>query len=364
MVLLALAVVGGAGLILIRRNEQSWKVRTAQQGDKVLPHFQFNNVAVIHIKGHGADFNVERTNSIWCVRDRDDYPANFPIIRDFLISVRDLKVVQSDLIGPSELARLSLAAPGMETNSATLVEFKDIHGKVLTSLLAGKLHPKPQNPLQPLGLHGLFDGRYILLPNDPHNALLVSDPLMAITTRPGAWLSPDFFKAENIKYISFVSTNVAESWEISRTDSSSPWTLDRPRPGEVLNVKTADYIGEILAFPTFNDVARKTPALLAAEGLDKPITVTILTDHFAYMLRVGREEPDGNFPMTVNVEGSIPTNSADASQLRGKFTHEQLLAPWIFDAGSWIKRVIRTRSQLLEKKTDANETGNSPKHSA
>lgn len=350
MILLALAVVGGAGLVLIHRNQQSWGIREAKAGDKLLPDFQINDVATIHIKGNGADFNVIRTNESWRVQERDNYAANFPMIKDFLLIVRNLKVVQSDLVGPSQLTRLNLASPGTETNAATLVEFKDEHDKVLAALLAGKLHPRPQNPNEPLGLHGLFDGRYILLPNDPHNALMVSDPLMTITTDAGAWLSPDFFKAENVKFISLASTNTADSWEISRDNNSSSWVLDNPHLGESLNIQTADDVGEILAFPTFNDVARKTPGLLADDGLDKPITVTVLTDEFAYTLKVGRELPDGNYPMTISVQANISTNSADASQLQQKFVKEQALSPWIFEASTWIDRVIRIRSQLVEKK--------------
>jgi len=352
--LLALALVGSAGLILLKRSHQTWTVCEVKIGDKLFPDFQFNDVAEIHFKGDGADFNMVRSNGAWRVRERSGYPANFPLIKDFLFRIKDLKVVQSDWIGPSQLALLTLNEPNSATNGGTLVEFKDERGKVLAALLAGKLHPKPQKDSEPTGLHGLWDGRYILLPGDAHNVLLISDDLIAISPEPGDWLNPDFFKAENIKFISLVSTNAADSWEMSRDGDSAPWNLSNPNPGEILNLQLAADISEILAFPSFKDVAPKTPTLLANGGLDNPTIVTILTDGFAYRLKVGHKGADGNYPIIVSVEANIPTDKTDASALNEKFAREQALSSWVYEAGPWIERVIRKRSELVSRTTSAS----------
>ena len=356
MVLVALAIVGGAGLVLIHRNQNTWMGHEAKEGDRVLPGFRMNDVTMIHVRGDGNDFNVVHTNDIWRVRERDDYPADFALIRDFLFKVRDLKVVQSDVIGPSELSRLDLESPGSETNSATLLEFKDQHDQLLGSVLIGKKHLRPQNGTEPPGLHGLFDGCYVLLPDDPHNALLVSDDLAAASPDPGPWLSPDFFKAENIKYLSVASPNAADSWEISRADDSSPWTLSNSKPGEVLNTQAASDISQILQFATFDDVAPKTPALVASDGLDKPIVITAMTDHFAYTLKVGQVEANGDYPFTVNVQGSIPDTDPDAADLRAKLAKEQALAPWVFNAGPWLGRILHGRMALFQQASSEAQT--------
>jgi hypothetical protein len=349
MVLMALAIVGGAGLILIHRNQDTWMGHEAKAGDRVLPGFRMNDVSVIHVRGSGDDFNVIHTNDIWRVQERNDYPADFALIRDFLLKIRDLRVVQSDLIGPSALSRLDLEPPGSGTNGATLMEFRGQRGELLGSLLMGKKHRRPQNGSEPPGLHGLFDGCYVLLPDDPGNALLVSDDLAAASPDPGSWLSEDFFKAENTKYISLVSPRAADSWEISRADDSSPWTLSNARPGEALNGNAASDISQILEFAAFDDVARKTPALTASDGLDNPVVITALTDHFAYTIKVGRMEPNGDYPITVNVQGNIPDTDPDAADLRAKLAKEQALAPWIFDAGTWMGRILHGKSALLEQ---------------
>src|SRR4051794_37403767 len=111
MVLVALAIIGGAGLVLLKHRKESWTVRESKMGDKVLPNFKFNEVAAIHMRG-GAELNVTFTDGLWRVRERGGYAANYPQIRDLLLKIRELKVVQSETIGPSQLARVQLEEPG------------------------------------------------------------------------------------------------------------------------------------------------------------------------------------------------------------------------------------------------------------
>jgi hypothetical protein len=369
LVLLALAIVGGAGLVLLKRDQQTWAANEAKVGDVILPGFSINSVESIHVKGV-VDFNLLHTNGIWRVDERYNYPANFARVSDLLIKIRDLKVVQSDLIGPSQLPRLYLNAPGNPTNGGTLFEFKDGHGKILASLLVGKKHDKPQDLSEPIGLHGMFDGCYVLLPNEPQNALVASDELAAADPQPRSWLNRDFFKVEHIRLISLVAPNPDDSWEISRDNDSSPWVLNNAKPGEVLNTNVVYDPGEILAFPEFDDVAPQTSTNMAALGLDKPIVVTVVTENLAYTLKVGPKLPNGERAMTVAIAGNIlPARVADPNEqpedkakldaefekknedLRKILARGQSLAPWIYEAGSWIEMVLHVRSDLLEKTT-------------
>ncbi len=372
-VLLALALIGGAGLVLLRRNQESWTAREAKVGDKVLPNFRINDVAEIHVKGVGADFTVARTNGIWRVRERDNYPADFALISDLLLKMRDMKVMQSDIVGPSQLSRLGLSSPDSKTNGATFVEFKDAHGNLVDSLLVGKKHSRVQDPSEPMGLHGFFDGRYLISPHDPQNALLISDELIAINPAPGEWLSRDFFKIENIRLISLTAPDATNSWEISRESDSAQWTLDNAAPGESLNTRVAADAGEILAFPRFVDVVPKGSSVLE-HRFDKPVVVTILADRLVYTLKIGGKGADGNYPMTVSVTANIPNartpspdeKPEDTAKLNAEFqqqiemlnekvTKEKALAPWTYLADSWIEMVVHDRSQLLENKTSVPE---------
>lgn len=375
LVLLALALIGGAGLVLLHRNQESWTIREAKAGDKVLPNFRLNDAAAIHIKG-SADLNVVRKNGLWCVRERGDYPADYQQIRDLLIRIRDLKVVQSEKIGPSQLGRVDLDEPGKGTGGRTLIEFTDAQGKVLDSLLAGKKHLRPRNESVPIGLHGLFDGRYILLPSDPGNVLLISDELPSVAPEPASWLSRDFFKVEHIKSLSLVFTNGANLWTLLRENESWPWTLADGKPGEVLDTNIASQTAEIPGFLSFVDVVPN--AIPSETGLNKPMLVFIETfDDLFYTLKIGAQGTEGNYYMAVAVTSALPVERATSRdeklderkklneefqdrtrKLRDKLAKEQALAKWVYAVDPRIiTALVRDRAQLLEKKTIASEPG-------
>ena len=51
LLLAALIVLGGAGLVLRNRNQDSWNPAGEKLGQKLLPNFQVNDVAAMRIKG-------------------------------------------------------------------------------------------------------------------------------------------------------------------------------------------------------------------------------------------------------------------------------------------------------------------------
>ncbi len=347
--LLAMAVIGGAGLVLLKRNRESWAVPVAKMGDKVLPNFEPNAVAAIHIKG-ASDLNLVHKNDVWRVQERNDYPANFHQISDLLIKLKDLKVVEAETVEPSQLARVNLDEPGKGSSSGTLVEFKDGQGKTLAALLLGKKHMRELSS-SPFA-SGTADGRYILLPDDPKDVLLISDALSSLQPNPQPWLSRDFFKAEKVKSVSMTATNAANSWKLARETESSPWVLVDIRPGEVLDTNKAALAVKSLGYPAFADIASNTAP--AETGLDKPVVEAVETfDHFSYTLKIGAKSPVGNYYVTVAVTAEIPTADSagkdETKKLQNKLKQEQALAPWVYLVGSWIMDpLMRDRAQLLK----------------
>jgi Domain of unknown function (DUF4340) len=380
LLLVVLAVIGGAGLVLLNQHKESWAVHEAKMGDKVLPNFQPNDVAAIHIKG-GADLNIVREKDVWRVKERGDYLANFGQISDLLIKLRDLKIVEAETVGSSDLARVNLDEPGKGVDSGTLVEFKDGQGKVLASLLLGKKHMRQQNESSPARLVGGDpDGRYILLPGDPKDVLLISDALNSLQPNPRQWLNKDFFKVGKMKSISLASTNAANSWKLTRETESSPWVLIDGKPGEVLDTKKISPIVNALNLPMFVDVASTNAS--GNSGWDKPMVVTIETfDHFAYALKVGAKGGgEDSYRMTVAVTADIPMERVSGKdelpdekkkldkefqdnnrKLQDKLKQEQALAPWVYVVNSWIMDpMLHDRAQILQGNTEekAADAGN------
>jgi len=370
LLLAALVVIGAAGLVLLQRNQKSWTESEAQIGGKLLKNFQINDVAAIHIKGD-ADLTLEHKDDGWRIRERGGYPANASQIKELLIKLGDLKIVQSDPIGPSQLARMHLAEPGKGPDSAILLEFKDARGKTLQSLLLGKKHTQTsERPSRmPYGDEGFADGRYVMLGGDPKTVLTISDALDHVDPRASDWLDKDFFKVEKLRSVSFVSTNAANSWKLSRESESAPWTLAEPKAGEVLDTNKVASLSSALSYASFVDVA--ADAAPDKTGLDKPLAVTIETfDHFTCALKIGSKTANNDYNLTVAVTADIPAarvpgkdEKADekakldkefqekTKQLQDKLKKEQSLSKWTYLVNTWlVDPFIRDRSQLMVQK--------------
>lgn len=374
ILLAALVILGGAGLVLHKHSEESWNASGGKLGEKLLPNFPLNDVAALHIKGK-EDLHIVHKNDLWMVKERDDYPANFTQVKELLLKMQDLKIAQAEPIGPSQLGRMQLAEPG-SPDGATLVEFDDAQGKVLESLLLGKKHTEKSARPTPFGGGDFPDGRYVMLKSDPHDLLTVSDPLNTIDPKAAGWLNKDFFKVEKIKSIAFQSTNAADSWTLSRESESAPWALANPKPGEVLDTNKVSSVSTTLDYPSFVDVAADPSP--AKTGLDKPLVVTITTfDHFTYVIKVGHKTPQSEYNMTVAVTADIPSarvaskdEKSDEKKkldkefedklkpLQDKLQQEKGLSRATYLVSSWLMDpLIRPRRELMVEKKDEKKSG-------
>jgi hypothetical protein len=372
ILVLALVVLGGACLLLLNRNQESWSSSGNKLGHKVLTDFQVNDVVGIHIKSD-IDLDLVKKDDRWRVQQRNNYPANFSQVSDLLIKASDLKIAQAEPIDPSQMARMHLDEPGKGPDAATLLEFKDAQGKTMQSLLLGKKHTRQSNLPSPMpGMDGEYpDGRFVMLKGDPDEVLTVSDPLSSVDPKPSEWLDKDFFKIEKPNVIALVSTNAADSWSLSRTNENAPWVLASLKTGEVLDTNKVSSLSSTLGYPSFVDVV-SDPAT-AKTSMDKPLVVTIQTfDGFVYTLKIGAKTPENEYNFQVQVAGDFPTNrvkgaeSPDAAksldklfegkmkQVEDKLKQEKSLDGWTYLVNNWlIDPLIRTRAQLMvEKKTD------------
>jgi Domain of unknown function (DUF4340) len=303
ILLLALAIISAAGLVVLNRHKQSWTVREARVGEKLLPNFRPNEVAAIHIKAT-ADLNIENKDGAWRVRERGNYPANYDHIKSLLVRIKDIKIVQSDEIGPSQRPRIELGEPGSGPGSGTLVEFKDAQGKLLDSLLVGKRHMRAETSSDPYRMRGLFDGCYVLLPQEPANVLLISDELAGVAGETGAWLNTEFCKLEHVKSVSLIGADGTRLWTLDRESESKPWTLADAKPGEVLNATRAAQAIEMLNFLGFVDLVSN--AAESPNNSEKLMTLSVETfDHFFYALKV---TPKGtaNYQLAMELKAEIP----------------------------------------------------------
>jgi hypothetical protein len=369
ILLLALAVISAAGLVVLNRHKQSWTVREAKVGEKLLPNFRPNDVAAIHIKA-AVDLNIENKDGAWRVRERGNYPANYEHVKNLLLRIRDIKIVQSDEIGPSQRPRIELGEPGTGPGNGTLIEFKDAQGKLLDSLLVGKRHMRAETSSDPYRMRGLFDGCYVLLPKEPSNVLLISDELAGVSREPGAWLNTEFCKIENVKSVALTRADGTRLWTLARESESKLWILADAKPGEVLDVTKAAQAIEMLNFLGFVDLISN-----AAEPTSNPkklMTLSVETfDHFFYTLKVTQPQGTANYQLAIAINAEIPNVRVTAAdektedkqrlddefQTKAKRLRDKLARESRFASNDWnyliehrlIEPLFCTRADLLQK---------------
>src|SRR5581483_1185537 len=372
LLLFLVVVLGIAGLMVYNKQNNLSGSGNAAMGKKLLPNLAFNDVAHIALQQGTNQVNLAKKDGTWRVRERKDYPANYSQSSDFLIKAADLKVVQSESIGPSKLARLELV-PGQGTNSALEVTLKDQNDKQLQALLLGKKHmqkSKSPSPYGDLGENGWPDGRYVQVVGHPETVDVISDALANIEPKPEQWLNKDFFKVEKVRSIAVAFTEPTNSWKLTRETETGDWKLADAKPTEQLDSSKTSSVSNPLNSPSFNDVDTwSSPEQL---GLDKPTVVTLDTfDNFTYTLKVGQKTND-NYSLLMAVAAQLSKDRTPAKdekaedkdkldkqfkeqqkKLEDKLAQEQAFQNWTYLVSSWtLDPLLKTRTQLMVEKKE------------
>jgi len=377
ILLVLVLVVGGAGLLLRHRDDSSWQSGNPALGNKLLDKLPINDIAQVTITERTNVLNLVKRDDLWRVQERNNYPADFTQISQLLLKLRDLKVVQSDTVGASQLPQLQLAPPGAGSNSATQIEFKDQKGAALKqTVLLGKNHM--QKPARgggdEMGDGGFPDGRWVATGPSPSTVALVSETLSEVEARPEQWLDKSFFKVEKAKSVEVTFPIATNSWKLTRDTESGGWKLADAKPGEQLDSSRISALSSPLSSPTFDDVVTSLTPEQVASG--KPTVVKIETfDHFNYTVNVSQKTND-NYLLTVSVNAQLSKERAagkdekpdektkldkefkDAQQkLQDKLKQEQAFEKWVYLVSTWtVDPVLKERSQLMvDKKEEAKK---------
>src|SRR4051812_5872147 len=92
ILIVLVAVIGGAGLALFKKQNSAYTPTDQKLGQKLFPKLPVNDVAQIQIKQSGGELNLVKQDDLWRVKERNNYPANFSQISDFLLKAGDLKI--------------------------------------------------------------------------------------------------------------------------------------------------------------------------------------------------------------------------------------------------------------------------------
>src|ERR687891_1056801 len=115
ILVIALVVLGGAGIAMYWQNISAYRESGSKIGAKILPGLKIAEVAQIELADAKTKTTLVRKENHWVVQERENYPADFKAISDLTIKLAELKVIQSDTANPAMLPRVALVDPTAKT---------------------------------------------------------------------------------------------------------------------------------------------------------------------------------------------------------------------------------------------------------
>ena len=183
---LVLLVAAGAAMLLSERS--AWKPGDARIGTRLVPELRIDDVAAIRIRESGATLTLTRGGEGWRAAERPDAAVDVGQVRELLLLLTALKIVQVETIAPVMKEKLRLVDPGDApgAGAGTVLELNDVSGKALVRLLLGSVVMKPGESTGQYS--GTPAGRRVLLDSEQGIVGVVSESLTQVSAKADPWI--------------------------------------------------------------------------------------------------------------------------------------------------------------------------------
>lgn len=368
ILVIALAVLAAGGAWLADTQRTAWKKTDTRVGQKLLPGVKLEDVVEIALRNASGRLTLVRRDDVWAIKERADFPADVERVRELLLKLIELKIVQTEPVAPAQGARLDLLDPDSApaSGSGTSLELKDGAGRLIARLLLGKQVATQTAASGPSADQAIPTGRYVVQGKETGSVALVSDSLGTAEAKPQAWLSKNLIRAERVKSVTVTGADGGKRFTLSRGSESEDWKLaGGARPDAQ---KAQDAVGALQGM-TLEDVVTDSGA--AAAGMTRPVTVRAETfDGLNYTLRIGGKAAENRVFIALSVTGEPASErkarkgetagekkkqdkafSEDRSRLLKKLEWEKKLERWTFlISKSTVEPLLHERAQLMPEK--------------
>jgi hypothetical protein len=373
LLLLAVAVVVGlAGIYFQISQSAGWG--DAKTDRTILQNLPVNEITKILIRSSSAAVSLEKKGDRWVVAERNDYPADFTKIRDFIKTLWQLKAGQETQVGPSQLGRLKLLTPGQGAETGVEIDLKGEKENQIATLILGKSVDRSNATAA-----SADSGRFVYNPAVKDRVYLVSESFLSIdpvTVAP--WLDKTFIAPGQAKEIDQTAWSNNPGWKVIRKDPKAEWQLENLQTGESLDKSFAQSISNFA--PAFTDV-RPLSVSPDETGLKDPFRISIKTfDGFTYDLLVGKEGPDKARFLQLSVSAELPTaripdagESADDKKkkdeefdkkntaLKERLATEKRFEKWVYLVPDWnLEQILKRRDEIVSKPSPSPSPAGAP----
>jgi hypothetical protein len=215
------------------------------------------NIAKLELRKNDATLVVVRDGNRWLLPDKGNYPVRAERVRETLVGLTELRLVEQRTNDRAQLAQLGLDDPTNSGSTAVLLRALDANGAVVVELIVGRRRVRTQGNLP--------ESVYVRRPGETQAWL--GEGRLALDTDPQLWVDRDLgnISAERLRRV--VVNRVTEGVLVLERGGEADAKLklvEPPNPPSQDEV-ALDEVGRAFEFLTFLDV--KPAAEIPGEAL-------------------------------------------------------------------------------------------------
>lgn len=341
--LVAVTTVVIVGAFIATQNQQRVAPRDQAIGSLFVPALaaRINDVAQIKITTGDQTIPLERKTAGWVLTDKSDYPADLAKIRQLLIGLSQLTVVETKTNNPDNYEKLGTKDPAAGVTSS-LVEVLASSGDSLTSVIVGNQAPARTGA-----------GRneyYMRKKGEAQNFLVEGNVVLGKSTAD--WIDKQLTNIDN-KRIAEVAVAHNDGTRITvKKDKPDQTDFIAVEPKNHAGTKSQfalNNVGTTLAHLTIQDVAKAESMDLSKPDMD----VTLKTfDGLVLTAQISKKDNKTYTKLQASFDASLSPPPADSSVPKedGKQTDAATdpaavqkevadlttrLSPWVFEIPSY-----------------------------
>lgn len=321
ILLVVCAALAGASWFMLRPEPSHDRKNGNKTGEHLLAKLPVNDILQIDIDGPAGGVVLKKGETGWTVKDRFGYPANFPKLSDLVLKLRDMKIDRTFPASQDILRRLSLQAPGAESDPpaaegrGTRIVLKGRDGRPLSEILIGQARKSDVGR----------GGNYVM-PAGENTVYVVDKEFNLLDTEARQWIDKalmDIPSEEILRVDRIDPRSQTPIWTVKREAKNRPAELEGLPEGKTAAPARINRLMDALAAFQIDDVVDPRTSV-EKTGLDSgPCFRYALFDGTVYTLRLGNAV-DGD-PDRTYLRASVafdPPPEGDAASDPGKTAGE------------------------------------------
>jgi len=313
-------IMGAVTLILVGAAvwvSQHKDTALPQTGQRVFPDLmaKINEVAAIRVSAAEGTFTIVREGESWNVEEKHRYPAHVGKIREALIGLGELTILEPKTSKPEFYEKLGVQDVEAEGASSTEVTLTDAAAATLAKLIVGNQHPA--------GTPGQ-DEVYVRKSGDPQTWLAMGN--LSVPTMADEWLDKNFLEVEPKRVRSLrISHPDATTLRVAKEkpDDHDFTVVNLPTGTEVESQFAVNNLVSTITSLSFDDVKPKseiafndqsvvTAVFETFDGLE--VTVTLLPEDEKHYVKVSAAFKDDLIWKPESEEGADAEKHAEETQ--------------------------------------------------